>query len=41
MREFLREPLFWMRETVRRHWLEVLTASTIFVGAITVSHLLA
>ncbi len=24
MREFLRHPIFWVRETIRRHWLEVI-----------------
>ena len=43
MREFLSDPLFWMRETLRWHWRDVLRDvlwwTPIVLGAITLSHL--
>ena len=40
MREFLSDPLFWIREAIRWRWQEVLMWTAITMGAITVSHLL-
>ena len=27
MREFLRHPIFWLRETIRRRWFEIMVVS--------------
>lgn len=35
MNEFLRHPLFWLREALRRHWFEIMVIAGAKVALIT------